>query len=192
MRNWAIRVVVVSVLVLSAVACSAVAQAPEKISRIYLEGNRRTDRDSMLSLIQTRSGGAYDPKILLQDVQALEHSKYFQSANLAVDDDPQNPSAKVVTFRVIERPIINDIEYSGADSISPRQFADSFAAHGIDLAPGSFFNSAALGGAETAIQETLAKHGFPAAQVKVSIESVPKMGTVNLRFTVTEGPANFH
>jgi len=192
MRRWGIRVLVVFALALSVLVCSAVAQAPEKISRIFLEGNRRVDRDSILTLIQTRTGTAYDPNMLLQDVQTLEHSKYFQSANLAVDDDPANASAKIVTFRVVERPIINDIEYNGADSISPSQFADSFKARGIDLAKGSFFNPATLAEAETAIRETLAKQGHPAVQVKVSLELLPKIGAVNLRFAVTKEPANSH
>lgn len=192
MRPWAIRALVVFALALSMLVCGAVGQAPEKISLIFLEGNRRVDRDSTLTLIQTRAGTAYDPNMLLQDVQTLGHSKYFQSANLAVDDDPANSSAKIVTFRVVERPIINDIQYNGADSVSPSQFADSFKARGIDLAVGSFFNPATLGEAETAIRETLAKHGYPAAQVKVSLKLLPKIRAANLRFAVTKDSANSH
>jgi outer membrane protein assembly factor BamA len=125
-------------------------------------------------------------------VETLELSKYFQSVRLEVGDDPNNPNAKIVTFRLIERPMIYSIEYSGLGSISPSDIADRFKRRDVDLAVGGFFNPTALLGAQAVIRDVLAHHSHPAAQVKVSFESVPVSAenAVDLTFTVTEGPAN--
>lgn len=173
---------------LLALSCGAAAQSVRAISHIFLEGNRHVDRDTVLSLIHTRSGDTYNPKILLDDLQALEHSKYFQDASLSLADDPAMPNAKIVTFRLIERPIITGLKYEGLNSISPSDIAERLRARNIDLTVGSFFDPAQLSKAETAIHELLAEHGHPSAEIKLSYEPNVHQETTRLLFTITESP----
>jgi outer membrane protein assembly factor BamA len=190
----AIRAFVVFALIVSVVACTAVAQAPLIISRIIVVGNRRVNRDTTLALIHTRVGDPYNPKILLDDVETLEHSKYFEGVQFGIvdDPDPNLPTAKVISFYLRERPVIDRIEYNGLESLNPSEIPERFKSRNVDLSVGGFFNPEALNAAQMTIREMLAERGHPSAQLKFSFQSIPRENAVNITFTVDEGPAASH
>ena len=189
MNQRALRIFIMFAPLLLTLTYGAAGQSTQTISHIYLEGFRRVDRDAALSLIQSRTGGPYKAEVLLNDLQTLEHSKYFESASLELQDDPVALNAKIVTFRLTERPVIARIEYDGLSSVAATEIDDRLKARNVDLAVGSFYDPAQLASAQTAIHDLLAERGHPAAGIHLSYEPITRENAVDLVFTISEGSA---
>ena len=90
------------------------AERDQFIGAIAPQGNTRIDSGAILRKIQSKSGQVYDPAVLREDLKAIYKMGYFDDVQIDVKD---SDSGKIVTFRVVEKPAISSISYSGIDEL---------------------------------------------------------------------------
>ena len=192
-RAWEILVVVC--LLLLATGQSLWAQPQEQpgrpqyvITRIEFEGNRRMQRDTLLSRIFSRPGDAYTPDAVRRDFQSLWNTQFFEDIRLEVEDSPDQPNGKIIIFHVKERPIIRRIEYKGNKSITESDILDAFKQKKVGLSVENQFDPTKIKRAEVVLKELLAAHGRQFATVKPTYERIAATNAVKLVFNIDEGP----
>jgi outer membrane protein insertion porin family len=190
------RAVVVVSLFFIALAAPAFAQeAPQPsqnrqyiITKIFFEGNRRIQRDTLLARIFSRPGDGYSAEALLRDFRALWNTQFFEDIRLEVQNDPDNPNGKIIIFHVQERPIIRRIEYKGNKSITESDILDAYKQKKVDMTVESQFDPTKIKRAEVVIKALLAAHGRQFATVKATYERIAATNAVKLTYVIDEGP----
>lgn len=163
-------------------------QAAPRIAEIRFDGNRRVRTETLQARIFTRTGDPYNEDALRRDFQALWNTQYFEDIRLEVQNKGGDPNAKIVTFYVVERPIIRRIEYHGIKSITESDILDRFKDRKVGLSVEGQFDPTKIKKAEVAIKDLEAEHGHQFAVVKPTYEKIPSSNAVKLVFTIDEGP----
>jgi outer membrane protein insertion porin family len=158
------------------------------ISKIFFDGNRRIQRDTLLAHIFSRPGDPYNVESVRRDFQALWNTHFFEDIRLEVEDDPQQANGKILVFYVQERPIIRRIEYKGNKSITESDILDAFKQKKVGLSVESQFDPTKIIRADVVIKELLAEHGRQFATVKPTYERMAATNAVKLVFNIDEGP----
>ena len=158
------------------------------VERIDFEGNRRIRRDTLQARIFTRQGDPYNEETLRRDFQALWNTQFFEDVKLEVQDSPDKPNGKIVTFIVKERPAIRRIRYEGIHSISESDILDRFKEKKVGLTVESPFDPTRIKKAEVVLKELLGEHGRQFATVTPQYERIASSNAVILVFKIDEGP----
>jgi outer membrane protein insertion porin family len=169
-------------------AAAAQPQNAATIDQIRFDGNRRIRTETLQARIFTRTGDPYNEEALRRDFQALWNTQYFEDVRLEVQDSPSKPNAKIVTFYVVERPIIRRIEYHGNKSITESDILDRFKDRKVGLSVEGQFDPTKIKKAEVVIKDLESEHGHQFAVVKPTYEKIPSTNAVKLVFTIDEGP----
>jgi outer membrane protein insertion porin family len=90
----------------------------EPVAAIRVEGNRSIPTSQILREIQTRVGRPFDPALVQRDVRKLASRSWFVDVEPKVE---QTPEGRVVTFRVVERPVIRYVQYLGNEGIKDKK-----------------------------------------------------------------------
>jgi outer membrane protein insertion porin family len=157
------------------------------IERIEFQGNRRMRSETLRARISSRVGDPFNEDVLRRDFHALWNTQYFEDIRLEVQDSPDKPNAKIVTFYLTERPNIRRIEYKGNKSVSESDILERFKDRKVGLTIESQFDPTKIKKAEVVLKELLAEHGRQFATVKPTFERIPGTNTVKLTFNVNEG-----
>jgi outer membrane protein insertion porin family len=168
-------------------------QAPAPPSRPFIEnirfvGNQRFPRDTLLARIFSRAGDPYSDDALRRDFHALWNTGWFEDIRLEVESSPRNPSGRIITFYVKERPIIRRIRYVGNKSVSESDILDRFKDRKVGLSVESQFDPTKIKRAVVVLKELLAEHGRQFATIKPTYERIPASNAVILTFNIDEGP----
>jgi len=163
-------------------------QAAPRIAEIRFDGNRRVRTETLQARIFIRTGDPYNEDALRRDFQALWNTQYFEDIRLEVQNKGGDPNAKIITFYVVERPIIRRIEYHGIKSITESDILDRFKDRKVGLSVEGQFDPTKIKKAEVAIRELESEHGHQFAVVKPTYEKIPSSNAVKLVFTIDEGP----
>ncbi len=163
-------------------------QVQEFVERIDWEGNRRIRRDTLQARIFTRQGDPYNEDTLRRDFQALWNTQFFEDIKLRVEDSPDKPGGKIITFIVVERPVIRRIRYEGNKSVSESDILDRFKDKKVGLTVESQFDPTRIKKAEVVLKELLAEHGRQFATVTPEYERIASSNAVILVFKINEGP----
>ncbi|MGB6460764.1 MAG: outer membrane protein assembly factor BamA [Candidatus Acidiferrum sp.] len=158
------------------------------IERIEFIGNRRIRSDTLKARIFSREGDPYSEETLRRDFQALWNTQFFEDVKLRVEDSPDRPGAKIITFEVKERPIIRRIRYDGIHSISESDILDRFKDQKVGLSVESPFDPTKIKKAEVVLKELLGEHGRQFAKVTPQYERIASSNAVILVFKIDEGP----
>lgn len=158
------------------------------ITKIFFDGNRRIQRDTLMARIFSRPGDAYNVEAVRRDFQALWNTQFFEDIRLEVEDDPEQANGKILVFHVQERPIIRRIEYKGNKSITESDILDAFKQKKVGLSVESQFDPTKIKRAEVVLKELLAEHGRQFAAVKPTYERIAATNAVKLVFNIDEGP----
>jgi len=105
-----------------------------------------------------------------------------------VEDRLHLPNGRIVIFYVVEKPIIDRIEYKGIKSITESDILNALKDERVGLSVGSWFDRAKLKHAAVVISELLAAHGDQFATVKPTYEKILSTNTVTVVFNIDEGP----
>ncbi|MCG6931286.1 MAG: outer membrane protein assembly factor BamA [Desulfofustis sp.] len=148
------------------------------IGSITPEGNTRIDSGAILRKIQSKVGGAYDQDILREDLKAIYSMGYFDDVQIDVKD---SRAGKAVTFRVVEKPAISSISYSGI-----KELDDDDVTEVVTIKANSILNPARVNDSALAIQELYKSKGYYNTKVTPEI-SYPTAETAAVKFTIEEG-----
>ena len=165
---------------LVAVAAAAQLQPPRPIviRDITVEGNRRVQEAVILGRVQTKPGGFFNPSQLSEDVRAVFGLGFFDDVQLKVEDFEGGVK---VTFVVVERPFIRDIDFTGNKKLATSDLQEK-----IDLKLGSVYNPVVVQKAKETLQDHYESEGYFEVQITPEVEKFAD-GDVKVVFSINEG-----
>lgn len=89
-----------------------IVEISEPLADVVIEGNKTIAEEEIAQRIKTRPGRLPDPQQVKEDVKALYATRWFFRIENEVRQTPEGP---VLVFKVIERPIVQDVEYKGVE-----------------------------------------------------------------------------
>ncbi len=149
-----------------------------RIASIAPEGNTRIDSGAILRKITTKTGDTYDPTALRNDLKSIYKMGYFNDVQIDVSDTPKG---KKVTFRVIEKPVIQSVIFEGVDELKEEDIKDA-----ANIKEHFILNPAKISVAEEAIHQLYKTKGFYNSQVNAQISYPNDQGAI-VRFVIEEG-----
>jgi outer membrane protein insertion porin family len=167
-------------------APGAPAAAPPEnvIEAIEFRGARRVSQDLLLRSITSKKGDPFDKDALDHDFVALWNTNRFNDITLEYEP---GQSGWIVTFILVERPVIRTFDFDGLKSIQKSEILDRFKERKVGLSADSQYDPNKVQHATVVLQEYLAERGRQFASVDPQLHQVPPAG-VSIIFKVDEGP----
>jgi outer membrane protein insertion porin family len=161
------------------------AVAANAIESIQFRGARRVPQDTLRAMIFSKTGDPYNEDTLRRDFMALWNTNRFDDIRLETEKGERGGIA--VTFVVTERPVIRDIKYEGAKSVSTSDILDRFKERKVGLTVESMYDPNVVNHAAVVLKELLAEHGHQFATVTPELRRIPP-SSLEVIFAVVEGP----
>ncbi len=149
------------------------------IRDIVVVGTQRIEQATVLTYVNMRAGDVYDPTVANDAVNALFATGLFTSATRM----DWNPATGILTVRVTENPIVNQVVFEGNSKISAKDLTKE-----TQIKPRAVFTRAKVQADVVRIMELYRRNGRFAARVEPQIISRPQ-NRVDLIFNITEGSA---
>ncbi|WP_458776120.1 outer membrane protein assembly factor BamA [Desulforhopalus sp. 52FAK] len=149
-----------------------------RIGSIAPEGNKRIDSGAILRKITTKPGDVYSQEALRTDLKAIYKMGYFNNVQIDVSDSPKG---KKVVFRVIEKPVIKSVTFSGIDELKEEDVKEA-----ANIKEHFILNPAKINLAEEAIRQLYKTKGFYNSEVESTISYPDDSGAV-VEFSINEG-----
>lgn len=153
------------------------------IEAIEFPGAKSVPEFALRAIIATRVGGTYDVETVRRDAQSLYNTQRF--SDVAWESAP-SLIGTIVRFVLIERPLIQSIEYQGAGTVTIPEILERFKQRKIKLRAETLFNEDELGRAIMAVQELVAEKGRRNITVTSLVEPIGSSSTVNITFRAAE------
>jgi len=136
---------------------------------IEFRGARRVPQSALRALISSRVGSPIDTETLRGDVEALYQSRRFSRV---VWETEESRSGPIVHFVVIERPLIQSVEYRGNGAVTTAEILARFEQRKVRLGAGTLCDENELRRAAATVQELLAEKGLRNMTVTPSVEPI--------------------
>jgi outer membrane protein insertion porin family len=148
-----------------------------RVAKVEVIGNERTDRGVVYNAVKTKQGDLYDPAKVGDDIKNIYKVGFFSDVMVDVKDAD---NGKVVTFIVVERPPISAIYIAGNKKIKTTDIREK-----LKIKSGSVLNIEKVKQSIEEIKKLYAGKGYYA--VKVSYEIDTREGyKAELRFVIVE------
>jgi outer membrane protein insertion porin family len=185
-RSWIFALAAAAALVVGAPPADAQprpgAPAPNAppiiIKELTIEGNRRVQDAVILNRVRSAVGAPFNPSQASEDLRSVFNLGFFDDVQLKVEDFEGGVK---VTFVVIERPFVRDVEFFGNDRLATSDLQDK-----IDLKLGSVYNPVDVQRASEKIKEAYEDEGYFEVQIGSEVEKFSD-GDVKVAFTINEG-----
>jgi len=149
-----------------------------QIASITPQGNERIDAGAILRQIKSRAGDRYDPERLGEDMKNVFKMGYFDDVRVeAVDSD----QGKVVTFVVVEKPVISQVDITGAKELKEETVREV-----VTVMPNTILNPGRVREASEAIRALYKSKGFYNTMVEAKF-NYPEPDRVRVQFVIDEG-----
>ena len=155
------------------------------IESIQFRGARRVPQDTLRAMIFSKVGDVYNEDTLRRDFMALWNTNRFDDIRL--ENEMGDRGGVVVTFIVTERPVIRDIKYEGAKSVSTSDILDRFKERKVGLTVESMYDPNVVNHAAVVLKDLLSEHGHQFATVTPQLRRIPP-SSLEVVFSVVEGP----
>lgn len=149
-----------------------------RIAAITPEGNKRVDSGAILRKIKTKIGDIYDPAILREDLKAIYAMGYFNDVQIDLHDSEKG---KVVSFRVVEKPIISTIIFEGLDKLKEEDVRTA-----ANIKEHHILNPTQISTAKDAILALYESKGYYNCKIESEVSYPSDTGAV-ITFKVNEG-----
>ncbi|GAB6190342.1 outer membrane protein assembly factor BamA [Desulfocastanea catecholica] len=149
-----------------------------RIASLAPEGNKRIDSGAILRKITTKVGDAYDQATLRKDLKEIYSMGYFNDVQIDVSDTPKG---KKVIFRVVEKPVIKSVIFTGMDEVKEEDVKGA-----ANIKEHFILNPAKITVAEEAIRQLYKTKGFYNSKVISKISYPNDQGAV-VEFNIDEG-----
>ncbi|MEE2787673.1 MAG: outer membrane protein assembly factor BamA [Myxococcota bacterium] len=147
------------------------------IDEIKVEGNRRSEADAIIGIIQTRVGRSLDTRQVSDDIKSIFALGFYRDVQVDLD---VSQGKNIVTFKVLEKPSIKTIEYEGNDELTEDDIAEV-----VDLKAFGVLDLAKVTRNADKIKELYIEKGYFLATVKWKIIDLPN-NEVNVVFVINE------
>ncbi|KYG64354.1 outer membrane protein assembly factor BamA [Bdellovibrio bacteriovorus] len=148
------------------------------IKNIEVTGNRKIEKDAILTKITSKVGGEYSALSLREDVEALFKLGFFND----IEVDRQVSGKDVtLTYKVLEKPSVVEITYEGNSEVKSEDIADA-----TGIKPYQLLNMAKVKEAVEKIQKLYEDKGYFLAKIEAEVQNINKDETVRLVFKIRE------
>jgi outer membrane protein insertion porin family len=145
------------------------------ILSVLVDGNQRIEDEAILSKIKSKIGSILDPAKVAEDLRALFKTGYFE--DVSVDF-----TSGVLTYKVVERKIIQELDYVGNSELDDDEIAEV-----IDVKAFQLLDEASIEAAMQKIQKAYEDKGFFLTQVSYKVEDLTDPpGAVKLKIIIDE------
>ncbi|HEU4369186.1 MAG TPA: outer membrane protein assembly factor BamA [Methylomirabilota bacterium] len=151
---------------------------PIVIKELTVEGNRRVQDAVILGRIRSSVGAPFNPSQASEDLRSIFGLGFFDDVQLKVEDFEGGVK---VTFVVVERPFVRDVEFVGNSKIGTTDLQDKIA-----LKLGSVYNPVEVQRAREKLKEAYEDDGYFEVQITPEVEKFGD-GDVKVVFTINEG-----
>jgi outer membrane protein insertion porin family len=152
---------------------------PILIKELTVEGNRRVQEAVILGRVRSTVGAPFNPSQASEDIRSVFNLGFFDDVQLKVEDFEGGVK---VTFVVVERPFVRDVEFVGSSRIG----GVSELQEKVDLKLGSVYNPVEVQRAVDKIRETYEEEGYFEAKINAEVEKFGD-GDVKVVFMINEG-----
>jgi hypothetical protein len=135
-------------------------------------------RFALLATITSRVGAACDIETLRRDSQSLYNTGRF--SDVLLETEP-GPKGVIVRFVVVQRPLIQSIEYQGNDTLTVAEILERLKQRKVQLRAQTLYHEDELGLAAVTVQELLAERGLQNITVTPMVEPI-QPSTVKITF----------
>jgi outer membrane protein insertion porin family len=161
------------------------AVASNVIESIQFKGSRRVPQDTLRALIFTKSGDVYNEESLRRDFMALWNTNRFD--DITLQSEKGDRGGIILTYVVVERPVIRDIKYEGLKSASTSDVLDRFKERKVGLVVESQYDPNVINHAAVVLKELISERGHEFATVTPELRRIPP-SSLEIIFQVDEGP----
>jgi outer membrane protein insertion porin family len=159
--------------------------AANVIEGIEFRGARRVPQDTLRALIFSKVGDVYNEDTLRRDFMALWNTNRFDDIQLETETGDRG--GMIVRFVVVERPVIRDIKYEGAKSMSTSDILDRFKERKVGLTVESMYDPNVINRAAVVLKDMESEHGHQFATVMPNLRRIPP-SSLEVVFNIDEGP----
>jgi outer membrane protein insertion porin family len=149
-----------------------------RVGSIAPDGNSRIDSGAILRKIKTKSGDLYNPSQLRNDLKSIYKMGYFNDVQIDVTDGSKG---KIIIFRVVEKPVIKSVIYSGIDELKEEDVKGA-----ANIKEHFILNPAKITAAKEAIRLLYKTKGFYNSEVTSKISYPDDSGAI-VEFKIDEG-----
>ena len=150
------------------------------IRSITVEGNKNTKEDVIFAAIKLRVGLVLDPVSLQDDVRSLYELGLF--SDISIDKKEADTGGIDLKIIVKERPMINEITFSGSKEYSVKDLEDE-----TTIKKDKIYSPKLLKDNVDKIVSFYRDKGYYLIKVDTKVDSVEKGEKVNVAFNVKEG-----
>lgn len=162
----------------------AAAPPTDTIEAINFTNVRRIRQDTLRSQILSKVGDRFDKDALDRDLVALWNTMRFNDIYWGYEP---GQTGWIITFHLVERPVIRTFDFDGMKSIQKSEILDRFKERKVGLSADSQYDPNKVQHAAVVLQEYEAERGRQYATVEPQVRQVPPAG-VSIIFKVDEGP----
>ena len=152
------------------------------IERIEITGNQYVITETYLNRLTQKAGDPYDEAAALRDFRALWSTAFLDDLVLDVTDGERG---KVVTYKVVERPRVQAIDFVGSKELDASDITDKLAEEEADIPVDSFYDPRRVVKAESIIRAMLLDKGRTDGTVSSRVESL-EAGGVKVVFDIKD------
>ncbi len=147
---------------------------------IAVRGNRRTDVGTIMATSALVPGTQLNYRILQRSIRDLYDTGNFESITLTCDVN-ESPVRAILTFNVVERPLLESVQVRGVDRLSERQIREL-----ADMPVARPIDPSVVTKAIHKIDSTYEKAGYYLARVRAE-STVVTPENLGITFIVEEG-----
>jgi outer membrane protein insertion porin family len=162
--------------------CSAFPAERERILKIEVIGNERVDKGVVLNAIKSRENDIYDPDRLREDLKSIYRTGYFSDVQI---DVKETEKGKIVTFVVIERPVVRAIYIYGNKKVKTNDIKEK-----IKIKPNTVLNTEKVKESVDEIKKLYSGKGYYATKVESEI-TYEETYDVTVTFKIEEAKKAF-
>ncbi len=87
----------------------------EKIAKVEISGNNKIEAAAIIQQIKSKEGSPYTEDNITEDIKTIFKMGFFLDVSASATDTPEG---KIVTFTVVERGLVTDIQIKGNKKLS--------------------------------------------------------------------------
>ncbi len=152
----------------------------EPMAAVKIEGNTTIPDETIAKHIKTRPGRSVTAKQIKDDVDALVRTRWFATVEPSIR---RTDDGNILVFRVLERPIVRDVEYKGNKKLKTKDFERM-----TQLKRGQPYDVSVNRECARRIQDYYHEKGYPFATVELERGDVRSDPDRVVVFLIDEGP----
>jgi outer membrane protein insertion porin family len=153
------------------------------IEAIRVEGNKQIPTETILLHSSLKVGDRYDEEALFRDFRDIFRTGFFKDLKIDVTDGQKG---KIITYIVVEKPLIASVEFAGNQKISTSDINKRLKEKGLKWEEGSPLDEAKLEKAKEVIRELMEEKGFQFGSVETTVTDAEN-GRKKVTFQIDEG-----